>query len=69
MLGDACSAAGLADLTVEVVTAEGARGRCVPASPPRVVGQLTETGYPRVVLIDGSSLPLEDVVEFLVRSP
>jgi hypothetical protein len=70
MLGDACLSAGLADIAVEVLTAEGDRLAGVPSAQPTSGGaELNETGLPDGMLFDGAPLQLENVVEFVVRTP
>jgi hypothetical protein len=72
MLGDACVAAGLARLTVEILLNDGRRLRGTPLPQPAddgTGGGFEETGYSRRLLIDGGSAEVEDVVEFVVRMP
>jgi hypothetical protein len=71
MLGDACVAAGLASIPVEVVLSDGSRMAGTP-SPQLATGEappISDTGYSSLLLIDGSSLRLDDVVEFVIRTP
>jgi len=70
MLGDACSAAGLANIRVELLLSDGRRMAGTP-SPQPADGRhppVHETGYSSL-LINGGSAELEDVVEFVIRSP
>lgn len=71
MIGDVCLAAGLAHIPVELLMRDGAR---VYGTPSPVVADLEhpplgETGYASRLTIDGVETFLEDVVEFLIRSP
>ncbi len=71
MLGDACAAAGLAGIPVELVLGDGRRVAGTPSpSAAQPSGEpLAETGYASLLLLDGASTQLEDVVEFAVRTP
>lgn len=70
MLGDTCSAAGLADIPVEVRLSDGRRLAGTPSPQPVAGGHsVNETGYASLLLIDGVTAELEAVIEFLVRSP
>lgn len=70
MLGDACGAAGVASIPVELLLSDGRRMGGIPSphqpdgSPP-----VDETGYSSLLLIDDVSTRLEDVVEFVIRTP
>lgn len=71
MVGDACMAAGVAGLHVEVVLRDGERANGSP-SPRAASGDgdhADETGYSRELLIDGRIVQLEDVVEFVISGP
>lgn len=71
MLGDACVAAGLAGIPVELRLRDGTRMAGTP-SPQFARGEdqpVYETGYSNLLLIDGASAQLEDVVEFVIRTP
>jgi hypothetical protein len=70
MLGDACTAAGVAAISVELVLSDGTRMSGTP-SPQLANGAepVADTGYSSLLLIDGLSTRLEDVVEFIVRTP
>ncbi len=71
MLGDACMAAGVAGLNVEVLLRDGERanGRPSPRACRDEVNQADQTGYSRELLIDGRTVQLEDVVEFVICGP
>jgi hypothetical protein len=70
MLGDACMAAGLADIPVELLLRNGRRVAGTPSPQPRGGGPpVDETGYSSPLLIDGVATELEDIVEFVIRSP
>jgi hypothetical protein len=71
MLGDACAAAGLADLSVRMVLGDGRRVAGTP-SPQVADGRrppVDETGYSALLRVDGEAIRLDDVVEFAIRSP
>lgn len=71
MLGDACAAAGVAGITVDLLLGDGRRVTGVP-SPQRADNQsrpVSDTGYSSVLLVDGVSTELEDVVGFVIHSP
>jgi hypothetical protein len=71
MVGDACLAASLAGLTIEVSTIDGDTIVGVPATTPASVrGEMVnETGYADPLVIGTRGVHLEDVIEFGVRSP
>jgi hypothetical protein len=71
MLGDACVAAGLASIPVEVLLSDGSRIIGTPSPRPTSAEspQVDETGYSSLLLINGASTEVEDVVEFVIRSP
>lgn len=71
MLGDTCLAAGVASIHVEVLLRDGRRMGGMPSSLPASEESVTvnETGYSSLLVIGGDSLELEDVVEFVIRSP
>lgn len=70
MIGDSCAAAQVAALEVEILTVDGIRHVGVPAAPaPRDDRDAVDgTGYAEIV-IAGERLPLEIVVELVVRAP
>jgi hypothetical protein len=71
MLGDACVAAGLASIPVELLLSDGTRLAGTP-SPQLARGDgapVDDTGYSSLLLIDGASTQLEKVVEFVIRTP
>lgn len=71
MLGDACVGAGLASIPVEVLLRDGRRivGTPSPQLADDGSAPVDEIGYANLLLIDGVSTQLEDVVEFVVRAP
>jgi len=71
MLGDACASAGLADIPVELLLSDGRRMAGMPSPQPAggASTPIDETGYSSPLLIDGTSAELEEVVEFVIRSP
>jgi len=71
MLGDVCVAAGLGSMRVELLLSDGSRLAGTPSPHPATEGgsPTDETGYSSTLLIDGASAQLEDVVEFVVRTP
>jgi hypothetical protein len=71
MLGDACTSAGLADIPVELLLNDGSRIVGTPSPQPTnsESAPIDETGYASRLLIDGTRTELEDVVEFVIRSP
>lgn len=71
MLGDVCVAARIASLSVEVLTADGTRLSGVPApqTPDADAEAVDDTGYANDLFIGGQCVPLDTVVEFVVRTP
>jgi hypothetical protein len=69
MLGDACAAAGLAGIPVELALRDGTRMAGTPWPQLDDGHPVDETGFTSALLIDGASTRLEDVVEFVIRSP
>lgn len=71
MTGDTCAAAGLANLVVEIMLANGTVRSGVPSprSSEDEDSALDETGYSNLLLVDGGLIRLEDVVGFAVHSP
>ena len=71
MLGDACVAAGLANIPVELMLSDGTRMLGTPSPQPAssVSPPVNDTGYSSLLLIDGASARLEDIVGFLIRTP
>jgi hypothetical protein len=71
MLGDVCTAAGLASISVEILLTDGSRMAGTPSPQPSAgtSARMGETGYAQRLFIDGSSAQMEEVVEFVVRSP
>lgn len=71
MLGDVCVAAGLGSMRVELLLSDGTRMGGTPSPHPGTEGgpPTDETGYSSTLLIDGVSAQVEDVVEFVVRTP
>jgi hypothetical protein len=71
MLGDVCVAAGLASIPVEFLLSDGRRVAGTPSPQPANGGSpsVEDTGYSSLLLIDGASTQLENVVEFLIRTP
>lgn len=71
MLGDACTAAGLASIPVELVLHDGTHVVGTPTAKPAdgASSPINETGYSSHLLIDGDVARLEDVIEFVIRSP
>lgn len=72
MLGDTCAAAGLASIPVEVLLRDGRRVDGMPSLRPASEDEslgVNETGYSSLLVIDEDPLELEDVVEFVIRSP
>lgn len=71
MLGDACVAAGLASIPVEVLLSDGSRIIGTPSPQPATAASplVDETGYSSLLLINGVFTEVEDVVEFVIRSP
>ncbi len=71
MLGDACMAAGLAGIPVELELRDGTRMLGTPsAQPADGNGQpVSGTGYESRLLVGESSAQFEDVVGFAIRSP
>lgn len=70
MLGDACVAAGLASMPVELLLSDGSRVSGTPSPRPADGSPaVDDTGYSSLLLIDGASTQMEDVVEFVVRTP
>jgi hypothetical protein len=71
MLGDACLAAGLANIPVELQLRDGRHMAGTPSAlPSNGDGDpVAESGYASLLRVDGESARLEDVVEFAVRSP
>lgn len=71
MLGDACAAAGVAGITVELLLSDGRRVTGIPS--PQLADDesrpVSDTGYSALLLVDGAPTQLEDVVEFVVHSP
>jgi hypothetical protein len=72
MLGDACVAAGLASIPVDVLLRDGRRVGGMPS--PRPASEESDdavdaTGYSSLLIINGDPLELEDIVEFVIRSP
>ena len=71
MIGDMCAAAGVANITVEVMLADGTTASGVPS--PRFSGNadstLRETGYSNLLRLDDEWIHLETVVGFVVRTP
>ncbi|HEY1688993.1 MAG TPA: hypothetical protein VGF95_09040 [Solirubrobacteraceae bacterium] len=71
MLGDACVAAGLAGIPVELILGDGGRVVGTPSPQPAENGNApaNETGYASLLLVDGAAVQLEDVVEFVIHTP
>jgi hypothetical protein len=71
MLGDACVSAGLASIPVEVTLHDGTRLAGTPSAQLAKSGTpaISDTGYSGELLIDGVSAQLDDVVEFVIRTP
>lgn len=71
MTGDTCVAAGLANLEIEIMLANGTTASGVPSprSSQSSGGEVDDTGYARLLLVDGHRIDLEDVVGFSVRTP
>ncbi len=71
MLGDACVAASLASIPVEVLLSDGSRITGTPSPQPASAASPPgdETGYSSLLLINGVSAEVEDVVGFAIRSP
>ncbi|MFZ0042871.1 MAG: hypothetical protein WAK93_16285 [Solirubrobacteraceae bacterium] len=71
MVGDAFVAAALAELPLEVVTSDGNRISGVPALLEAVDrgAEVDHTGYPSRFRLDAVAVALEDIVEYIVRSP
>ena len=71
MLGDVCVAAGLGSMRVELLLSDGSRLVGTPSPHPATEGgsPTDETGDRIRRWIDGVSAQVEDVVEFLVRTP
>ena len=71
MVGDACVAAGLASLPVQLLLRDQARVQGIPSPSAEsdTSQEVDHTGYAQDLLIEGSRVSLEDVVAFEVRSP
>lgn len=69
MLGDACVAAGLASIPVELVLNDGKRMVGTPSPQFAEDPPVAETGYSSLLLINGASTRLQDVVQFAIRTP
>jgi len=71
MLGDACVAAGVAGIPVELLLRDGRRMSGTPSARMANDGRqpLGETGYSSLLLIDGATAKLDEVVEFVIRTP
>ena len=71
MIGDACVAARLADIPVELLLTDGSTVRGIPAVDPAADFEdaADETGYTSRLRVDGTDVALGDVAEFLIRRP
>lgn len=71
MAGDACTAAGLADIPVELTLEDGSTAAGVPSPRPSddSDAQLDHTGYENQIFVGGSTIRLDAVVGFAVRTP
>lgn len=71
LTGDACVAAGLANIDVELLLADGTTTTGVPSPLSRDEGHgaLDQTGYANQLSLDGHGVLLEDIVGFVIRSP
>lgn len=71
MVGDACAAAKLATIPVEILLRDGRRliGTPSPQLATDENQQVDETGYANLLRVDGAPTRLEDVIEFVVRTP
>ncbi len=71
MLGDTCSAAGVARIRVELVMVDGVRvsGTPLPLPSRGDQGEIDETGYRSSMMVDGCPVNLEEVVGFAIVSP
>lgn len=71
MLGDACVAAGSADIPVELTLEGGTHLLGTPSPQPASEGNppVDETGYASLLRINGATTRLEEIVEFTIRTP
>jgi hypothetical protein len=71
MVGDALVAAALAEIPMEVLTSDGKRISGVPAlsEPAHSSAEVDDTGYPNTFRLDAVAVALEDIVEYVVRTP
>jgi hypothetical protein len=71
MLGDACAAAEVANMRVELILNDGSSIGGIPA--PRVGRDprhpVAETGYENRLLVGGETVCLEDIARFAISSP
>jgi hypothetical protein len=71
MLGDACGAAGVGGIPVELALRDGTRVTGTPSPQPAVEAEseVGSTGYADSLRIDDVWLSMRDVVEFVIRTP
>ncbi len=70
-VGDACTAAGLANISVELTLANGTRAVGIPSPRPAEPDGdgLDQTGYADRLLIDGRAVELHEVVQLSIHRP
>ena len=71
MAGDACTAAGLANIPVELTLDDGSTAAGIPSPRPTEdhATELDHTGYANQIVVGGGTIHLDKVVRFAVHTP